>query len=82
MDSYGNWLIEATIDDMQGKMAEGEVTSRKLVQMYLHRIAAHDGKIHSILEINPDALHIAAALDEEREKLKGRGGRFTAFPSF
>ncbi|WP_144463639.1 amidase family protein [Siminovitchia fortis] len=79
MDSYGNWLIEATIDEMQGKMAEGEVTSRGLVQMYLHRIAAHDGKIHSILEINPDALHIAAALDEER-KTKGVRGALHGIP--
>ncbi|WP_260869938.1 amidase family protein, partial [Bacillus thuringiensis] len=64
---------------MQGKMAEGEVTSRGLVQMYLHRIAAHDGKIHSILEINPDALHIAAALDEER-KTKGVRGALHGIP--
>ncbi|GIN98233.1 amidase [Siminovitchia terrae] len=75
----GNWLIEATIDDMQKKMAAGEVTSLELVQMYLRRIAVHDEKIHSILEINPDALHIAAALDEER-KTKGTRGPLHGIP--
>jgi amidase len=69
------WLIETNIDEMQVKMNNGELTSKDLVLMYLNRIAKFDQqgpKINSVLEINPDALQIAAALDAER---KGKGQR-------
>lgn len=62
------WLEEATITQMQEKMTSGELTSKELVMMYLHRISIYDKNIHSILEVNPDALHIAAALDTERKE--------------
>jgi amidase len=67
------WLPEATIDDMQAKMENGELTSHDLVLMYQARIAAFDKTIKSVLEINPDALHIAAALDAERKAEGSRG---------
>ena len=50
-------------------MAEGRMTSEGLVAAYLERIAAHDkqgARLNTILEINPDALFIARALDHER----------------
>lgn len=62
------WIEEATIPQMQEKMTSGELTSKDLVWMYLHRISNYDRTIHSILEVNPDALHIAAALDAERKE--------------
>ncbi|TCP57585.1 amidase [Tumebacillus sp. BK434] len=70
------WLIEATIDDMQQRMADGTVTAHELVLMYLWRIAAYDQQgpqLKSVLEINPDALQIAAALDAERKRSGPRG---------
>ncbi|MDP4164231.1 MAG: amidase family protein, partial [Bacillota bacterium] len=68
------WLEEATIHDMQAKMESGELSSKELVLMYIHRISKYDNKrINSILEINPDALHIAAALDAERKQIGSRG---------
>lgn len=76
------WLPEATIDDMQEKMESGELTSHDLVLMYQARIAAYDKSgpaINSVLELNPDALHIAAALDSER-KLKGARGPLHGIP--
>lgn len=73
------WLPEATIDDMQAKMESGELTSHDLVLMYQARIAVFDKTIHSVLELNPDALHIAAALDSER-KLKGARGPLHGIP--
>jgi len=60
------WLEEATIKEMQEKLSSGDLTSKELIFIYLHRIAAFDNGINSILEINPDALQIAAALDAER----------------
>lgn len=75
-DLIENWLPEATIDDMQNKMESGELTSKQLVLMYLSRIADYDHSgpsINSILEINPDAVHIAAAMDAERKEKGPRG---------
>jgi amidase len=67
-----HWIEEATITQMQEKMTAGELTSRELVMMYLHRISVYDKNIHSILEVNPDALHIASALDAERKETGAR----------
>jgi len=48
--------------------------------MYLYRIGQYDkGKINSVLEVNPEALHIAAALDAER-KTKGPRGPLHGTP--
>ncbi|ARU60684.1 amidase [Tumebacillus avium] len=71
-----SWLIEATIEDMQQAMEEGKITSRDLVLMYLCRIADYDQQgpaLKSVLEINPDALQIAEALDAERKQNGPRG---------
>ncbi|OCA83084.1 amidase [Bacillus sp. FJAT-27225] len=73
---YETWLEEATITDMQEKMESGELTSKELILMYLYRIAEfdHNGPgLRSVLEINPDALHIAEALDAERKESGPRG---------
>lgn len=67
------WLIDATISDIQEKLDKGEITSYELVLMYLYRIEKFDKQgpmINSVLEINPDALNIAASLDHER-RVKG-----------
>lgn len=83
LDNLKNeWLIEATIDDIQKKLDSGEITSKELVMMYLGRIAEVDRSgpvINSVIEINPEALHIAAALDAER-KHHGRRGPLHGVP--
>jgi len=69
-------LEEATVSDLQEKMASGELTSRKVTELYLARIEALDKKgpaLRSILETNPDALAIAGALDRERREKGPRG---------
>jgi amidase len=65
-------LVEATISDLQAKLKSGKLTSRRLTEMYLERIAAIDPKTKSVLETNPDALSIADAMDKERKKGKVR----------
>lgn len=70
------WLVEVTIDEIQEKLNNHEITSRELVLMYLSRIAKidQDGpKINSIIEVNPEALHIADSLDYERKTNGSRG---------
>ena len=69
-------LEEATLDDLQKWMASGRMTSRSITQLYLNRIAALDRKgpsLHHVIEVNPDALSIAAALDKERKAGHVRG---------
>ncbi|MBS4209255.1 amidase family protein [Bacillus sp. FJAT-50079] len=70
---HDEWLLEATIEDLQKKLSEGELTSVDLVQMYLYRVGKYDKEIRSVIEINPDALYIAAALDAERKRNGARG---------
>ncbi len=65
-------LLETTIFELQAKMKSGEVSAKKLVEMYLERIKEIDPKIKSVLEINPDAIAIAEKMDRERKKGKIR----------
>ena len=58
-------LVEVTISELQAKMKSGQLTSRRLVEMYLERIKQIDTKTRSVLELNPDALAIA---DDARQR--------------
>jgi amidase len=69
-------LDEVTIDDLQKRMRDGTETAQSLTQQYLSRIDAIDQRgpaINSVIELNPDALSIAAQLDTERKDGKLRG---------
>ncbi|MED1564604.1 amidase family protein [Bacillus paramycoides] len=84
MEIQFNTLLqkELAIHDIQTAMEEGKLTSKELVMYYLYRIAKYDQdgpKINSILEINPDAIFIAEALDHER-KTKGVRGPLHGIP--
>lgn len=84
MEIQFNTLLqkELTIHDIQIAMENGKLTSKELVMYYLHRIAKYDQdgpKLNSILEINPDAIFIAEALDHER-KTKGIRGPLHGIP--
>src|SRR5438105_13499747 len=69
-------LNEKTIVELQALMAAGELTAVSLLQFYLRRIKAldQDGpRVNSVIEVNPDALEIARALDRERRSKGPRG---------
>jgi amidase len=66
-------LEQETIASLGAKMAAGEITARLLTQHCLDRIAALDEKLSAIIELNPDALDIADAMDGERAKGTLRG---------
>jgi amidase len=69
-------LEEITVTDLQKKMQSGEQTSVSITNAYLARIEKIDHRgpaLNSIIELNPDALKIAAALDNERKQGKIRG---------
>jgi amidase len=69
-------LDEATIAGLQDAMTTGRHTARGLVERYLARIEEIDRAgpaINSVIEVNPDALTIADALDAERRSRGARG---------
>jgi amidase len=69
-------LNELTIDELQKRMQSRQTTSHAITQMYLDRIQKMDKdgpKLNSVIELNPDALSIADALDKERKNGKIRG---------
>lgn len=65
-------IEEMSIIEMQELMSKGSITSKQLVEMYLHRIEKIDGKLNAILEINPDAIEVAIKMDKERANGKIR----------
>ncbi len=69
-------LDELTVADLQGGMRSGRFTARSLAEKYLARIEAVDKKgpaLNGVIEVNPDALAIADALDRERKEKGARG---------
>ena len=69
-------LNEITISELQAKMESGKYSSEQITKLYLDRIEAIDKngpKLNAIIEINPEALNIAKAMDTERKEGKIRG---------
>jgi amidase len=66
-------LEEATVAGLQEAMASGRATSVSITRGYLARIASIDKKINSMIELNSDALAIAARMDRERRAGQVRG---------
>ncbi|MGX4642457.1 amidase [Massilia sp. SYSU DXS3249] len=69
-------LLDAGVREQAAAMAAGKLSSQQLVKRYLARIAAVDKagpRINSVIELNPEALAIAAELDRERKAGKLRG---------
>jgi amidase len=68
-------LADVSIAQLEAAMANGSLTSEKLTQLYLERIAAYDKQgptINAVMTLNPNALATAKALDEERKAGKVR----------
>jgi amidase len=64
-------LNEATIAQLQAAMASHRLSSAELTTFYLRRIAAIDETgphLNSIIEVNPDAVAIAHAMDALRRQ--------------
>lgn len=75
-------LLEKEIPDLQKLMESGARSSRQLTQLYLDRIQALDStgpQLRSVIEVNPDALAMAEAMDQER-KAKGPRGPLHGIP--
>jgi len=69
-------LDEVTIPQLQDGMKSRKYTAQSLVEKYLARIDEIDKRgpaVNAIIELNPDALSIAKALDQERNAKGARG---------
>ena len=69
-------VAELSATDAMAKMAAGELSSHALTQAYLDRIGRIDKagpSLNAVIELNPDAIKQADALDAERKAGKLRG---------
>src|SRR4051812_20967252 len=69
-------LEEATFGDLQNAMRSGKESAVSISKKYLDRIDQLDKRgpsLNAIIELNPDALAIARALDRERKERGLRG---------
>ena len=76
VDEFALDVEETTIAALQDGMTTGEWTARSVTEAYLARIAQLNLRgpaLRALLETNPDALTIAAALDRDRRAQGPRG---------
>jgi amidase len=69
-------LAERTIAELAAALHSGEETARSLTEKYLARIASlntQGPELRAVIEVNPDALALADALDSERRTGSVRG---------
>jgi len=69
-------LAELTIADLQAGIASGKLSALSLAEKYLARIEQvdrHGPAVNSVIEVNPEALPLAEALDRERRSKGSRG---------
>lgn len=62
-----------SIKQLQVEMKAGNLTSAQLTQAYVKRIETTNALLHAVLEVSPDALRDAEALDKERREKGPRG---------
>ena len=68
-------LVEATVDDIQRGFQTRLLTSERLVEMYLARIAAYDTagpRLNAFIHVNPNAVSEARQLDALRRPGRAR----------
>lgn len=69
-------LEDLSVEVLQQRFASGKLTARQLAETYLSRIGALDRngpRLNSVIEVNPEALAMADALDQERARKGARG---------
>jgi amidase len=69
-------LDEITVTELQAGMGAGKYTARSLAEKYIARIKSIDREgpeLRTVIELNPEALAIADALDKERKEKGARG---------
>ncbi|KAL5856059.1 hypothetical protein ACOSQ3_005894 [Xanthoceras sorbifolium] len=65
--SHAFSIEEATISQLQLAFQQNRLTSRQLVEFYLGEIDRLNPVLRGVIEVNPDALHLADKADQERK---------------
>ena len=74
LGSHGGFdFVEKSISELQDAMASGELTSRELAMGSYRRVQPLNPLIHSVIELNPNAIAIVTQLDAERRRGFVRG---------
>ncbi len=66
-------VVELTAVELQEAYAAGAYTVVEVTQAFLERIERYEGHYNAFISMNPDALAVAAALDEELRTTGPRG---------
>jgi len=66
-------LDRSSIVEIQRFFEHGRLSSEELVLYYVRRIRKYDGTLHSVSELDPDAIDVARRLDAERASGGVRG---------
>ena len=72
--------VEKTIPQLQRLMHSGALTSVELTLGYIRRIVDLNPALHAVIEINPNAVAIAAQLDHERRHHNALRGPLHGIP--
>lgn len=67
---------EATIDSVHHAVYTGLSTCREVVSAFIARIEAHNDRTNAIITLNPNALNVADALDEQLSAGNATGSLF------
>lgn len=67
----GLGLYESSVGQIQQYLSQGHFTSVDYVKFCLERIRVVNPYLECVIEVNPDAVEIAAKLDEERRQVSG-----------
>ncbi|KAM0056128.1 putative amidase signature domain-containing protein [Helianthus debilis subsp. tardiflorus] len=60
-------IPEATINDIQAAFNQNKLTSKHLVEFYIQRIRKLNPIYRALIEVNPDAFHLAEIADQQRK---------------
>ncbi|KAJ2981359.1 hypothetical protein NUW58_g527 [Xylaria curta] len=66
-------IEDASISQLQDWLQDGKFTATDLTECYLERTRRINGVLKAVIELNPDALDIARATDDERKRGVVRG---------
>ena len=64
-------LYESSVGQIQQYLSSGHFTSVEYVKFCLERVRIVNPYLECVIEVNPDAVEIAAELDEERRQVGG-----------
>lgn len=65
MSRLSNLIIEKDISSLQANILKGKLTCEEIVLFYVNRIKQNDSSYNTVIQLNPNALRQAQALDNK-----------------